>query len=118
MKNLKTVLLLTLFTTLALISCKKPEVPDNTPRCIIKKINKEKDNDCLKTVYACDYNNKTVYFFMYPCPEGCYALVDKDCNTLKDTNGNSICSCHFGGAFCSDDFSKNKTNERLIWQAE
>jgi len=53
---------------------------------------------------------------MYPCPEGCYALIDSDCNTVTDGSGNSACYCNWGGAFCNDDFWKNRTNERLIWQ--
>ena len=106
-----------LFSSLTLTNCKKLDVAHGTSKCIIKKIKKEKD-ECLKSVYEYEYMGKTVYFFTYPCPEGCYALLDEDCNIVKDTNESSICSCSWGGAFCSNDFFINRMNEKLIWQAD
>ena len=63
MKNLNAYFLLTFFFTLTLTNCKKIDVPKDTPKCITKKIKTEKEKNCLKTVYAYDYNGQTVYFF-------------------------------------------------------
>lgn len=117
MKKYIAYFLIVFFTAIVLTDCKKTNVPKGTPRCIINKIKEDKEN-CLDKVYEYTYNGESVYFFSYPCPEGCFVLVDSDCNIIKDSQGNSVCSCNWGGAFCSQDFWTNKTNEKLIWQKE
>lgn len=96
--------------------CKKIDVPKGTPKCIKEKIKKDKEKNCLSTVYEYDYLGKKVYFFSYSCPEGCLVLLDENCKDVKDMNGTLICICTFGGTSCSSDFMNNRTNEKIIWQ--
>lgn len=98
-------------------SCNKP-VPIGTPKCIRKLINQEKKIGCLGEVYRYDYMGKEVYYFVpdNKCSDWCASLVDENCNSLKDGNGNVICACGWGQTINCDDFYTNRTNEKLIWK--
>jgi len=100
------------------ISCNKLDVTEDIPKCVSKIIKRDKDKNCLYSVYAYDFKGVVVYGFSYPCPEGCFILLDSDCNTLIDSNGIPYCTCDWGGSRCNADFSKNYTNERIIWKKE
>ena len=115
MKHLKGIIYLVIFVGFALTGCEKIEVPGGTPKCIKTKIRQEKKENCLESVYSYDYNGQTVYLFVYPCPEGCYMLLDEDCNAVTDNQGKAVCSCIWGGK-CSDDLYKNRSNEKLVWK--
>ena len=119
MKKIKVLTYLIVLGIVALLakSCEKPGLPKGTPDCIKNKI-EEAQSSCLEKVYRYEYNTKTVYFLIYPCPEGCYSLIDSNCNVIKDSTDNEVCSCNWGGAWCAEDFEKNRTNEKLIWEKE
>jgi len=115
MNPLKSYLLLIFIFGLILTSCKKIDVPSDTPVCIKKKIRKLLNEDCpsVKTVYQYNFQGQTVYAFN---PKDCGAdlsseIVDNNCNNicwLGGISGNMVCN--------GDTFFKAATNERLIWQ--
>ena len=114
----KAYLVLIIFCGYLIISCNKVEVSEEVPKCIIKIINRDKDYHCLQEVYTYDYNGEIFYGLSYPCPEGCFILLDSDCNTLTDSKNSPLCYCDWGGTHCNfkDDFFIKRVNERFIWQ--
>ena len=119
MKNKTKQLIYILISVLFLFtSCEKMDLPEGTPRSIKRKIKSDKENTCLESVYEYEYKGEKVYYFMYPCPEGCYILLDENADNVKQTDGNTVCSCNWGGAYCSEYFFENRSNERIIWQKD
>ena len=115
MKGLKVITILTFIVAVIFIGCDDSSDTEDIPKCIKEKIDNN-NNTCLNSVYSYKYNGNIVYFSTYPCPEGCYSLVDSNCVTIYDIDDEPVCYCNFGGAFCSDDFWENRTDEKLIWE--
>ncbi|HOS84751.1 MAG TPA: hypothetical protein PK199_07535 [Bacteroidales bacterium] len=108
-------IVVTLILLIVVIACNKVDVPQGTPSCIRKKIKEDNIHNCLDSVYRYNYLGKDVYLFVYPCPEGCYSLIDEHCNSILDSTGVAMCSCSWGGAFCNNDFIEKRSHKQLIW---
>ena len=114
MKNIKLIAYITFVVAILIIGCDDSSDIDDIPKCLEEII--DDNNTCLSSIYSYKYNDEIVYLLTYPCPEGCYSLVDSNCMTIFDMEDNPVCYCDFGGAFCSDDFRENRTDEKLLWQ--
>lgn len=94
-------------------SCKKIDVPKETPKCIKKKI--KEDSGCLQSVYEYDYRGQKVYYFSITgCPDAGPFLLDEKCDFLCSTNISGSWSGQ-DTSFCNN-FYNERTNEKLIWQ--
>jgi hypothetical protein len=117
MRKIKHLVFLIILVSIAILAknCEKNDVLRGTPDCLRNKI-KEELSFCLEKVYSYEYNGKTVYFLFYPCFESCWSLIDENCNIVKDLENKQVCSCDLNGIHCTEDFEKNRTNEKLIWE--
>ena len=111
MKKMTTILTIIIGLSLTWSSCEKNDVPKETPRCITKKIKKEKDK-CLDKVYKYQYNGELVYLFVPAnCPDAFFNLYNENCDFLCSPSG-GISGTGDGKCF---DFNQNAINEKLIW---
>lgn len=100
------------FLTIFFSGCHKDEFPDDTPRCIRKRILGESEN-CLQKVYKYQYNGNTVYLFINSkCPDAYNDLYSEDCDLLCHPDGGLTGN---GDGNCTD-FYQNATSESLIWE--
>lgn len=100
---------------ISLIGCDKDEFSKNTPICIVEKINVLKLEDVKNppaSVWQYDFNGNTVYFISQYCCDFPSQLYDTACNLICNPDGGISGN---GDGNCND-FFKERTNEKLIWQ--
>ena len=114
-RNLKAILLLTLISVLTLTSCEKLDVPDETPRCIKRKIRKLKSDQIRNPpakVIEWNYNGEKYYYIPSYCCDAYSELYDKKCNLI----------CHPDGGFSGagdgtcPDFTNGTLTTKIIWE--
>ena len=102
------------------ISCRKPGIADNIPRCIYKEIAAHSNNSDWQTgsVHEYKFQSKLVYAFVPDgriIADGSTVIKDADCNTLCSVGG-------FGGTqvnLCNgDNFFQTAVLIRTIWTKE
>lgn len=106
---------MTLTAGLTMTSCKKLDVPADTPSCIKRKIRKMKKEGVRNppgSVWQYDYNGQVVYYIPPHCCDIPSELFDDKCNMICNPDGGITGA---GDGKCPNFFS-NKTNEKLIWQ--
>lgn len=106
-------LLLTLLAGVILTFSGCEKIEKGTPKCIKKKIRKDKKEwPFWSKVYEYDYNGQKVYFFIPEnYPDATSVLYDESCNQICTFGGLSG-----GGTGSCPDFKTLRTNEKLIWQ--
>jgi hypothetical protein len=113
MKHTMVYFLLVLFFTLP--SCKKNDIPKDTPTCILNEIEKIKSElvrNPPASVWRYDYNGQIVFYIPPRCCDIPSQLLDSDCKQICSPDGGFS---GLGDGRCTD-FSKTKTNQTLIWQ--
>lgn len=111
--------ILTLFLSVIIIlisfSCKKTNVPKETPSCIkqqIRNILKEDVRNPPAEVWKYEYNGKTVYYIPAFCCDAMSVLFDEDCNVICNPDGGLTGN---GDGKCTD-FSQKSSKGELIWK--
>ena len=97
------------------LSCKKINVPDGTPKCIVKKIRQIKTDPVANpasSVWKYVYHGQAVYYIPPRCCDIGSQLYDEDCNQICSPDGGNS----GGGDGKCTDFFTDRTGEQLIWQ--
>jgi len=113
MKKMTPILTIIIGFSLTWSSCEKIDVPKGTPKCITRKIKKEKDN-CLDKVYEYNYNGELVYLFTPPintCFDAWFSLYNEDCKLICRPAGGMT---GLGDGQCPN-FYQDAINQKLIW---
>ena len=96
-------------------SCNKLDLPKDTPKCIVDKIEDIADGDGwnpVAKIYSYNYNGQKVYFFPSHCCDVPSRVYDGNCNLICSPDGGLTGS---GDGLCNDFFS-TRTDEILIWE--
>ena len=102
---------------LGINSCQKLDLPKGTPSCIkkeIRKILKEGKRNPPAEVWEYKYEGQTVYYIPPYCCDIMSVLLDDQCNIICHPDG----GFNGGGDGKCIDFSKNRTEGKLIWKDE
>lgn len=115
MKDIKSIIFICITLSAFFSSCEKENVPNDTPKCIEKKINEIAKEDVWNPpakIYSYEYKGQAVYYFPPRCCDIPSTLYDKECNVICSPDGGITGA---GDGKCSDFFSERK-NEKLIWE--
>ena len=93
-----------------LYSCKKIDVPPDTPACIKKEIRNQEKNSLI-SVTKFKYNGEYVYLFQYDQVDSYENLLDCKCNYLCAPSGGIAGT---GDGKCPD-FSQKAIKVGVIW---
>ena len=110
-----TILLLSLISIFVLTSCKKLNVPGDTPSCIKSKIRKIKSEEVRNPpakVIEWSYNGEKYYYIPPYCCDIPSELYDKKCNLICHPDG----GISGGGDGKCPDFSKGTLTKKVIWE--
>src|SRR5690606_33283642 len=101
------------FLVVLFSSCKKLDVPKNTPACIKSSIKEwEKSGKCNNLVYRYEYKGEVVYLFTDGgvCPDYTSVVYSKNCEVVCSMGGID----GKGDGRCPD-FEKQATKLKVIW---
>jgi len=111
MRKFSTVILLLTFT---IIACEKSDVAENTPNCIVNKIETLKKNSICDDPNIKEYNFQGIVVYVVDqgsCGADLSAGVfDSDCNGLGELGG------IIGNTIINGEEFSNATFIRLIWR--
>ncbi|WP_345267881.1 DUF6970 domain-containing protein [Nibrella viscosa] len=102
------------FVSLLAFGCKKENILEGTPACIVDKINQIKQEAVWNPpakVFRYEYKGQTVYYIPPRCCDVPSTLLDAQCNYLCAPDGGIDGK---GDGKCSDFFNA-RSGETLVW---